>query len=88
MCSEPPQLNWSAPMFRRAEEDHGRYDAAAFWGGRAAHAPAAGNLIAMLAILMNGLAGNRPEATAWAKRRRILHPDLTQAPVSQLIPVR
>ncbi len=57
----------------------GRYDEAADWGARAANAPGAHDLIAMIAIFTNELAGNHKDAADWTKRLRISRNDLTQA---------
>lgn len=57
----------------------GRYDEAAVWGVRAANAPGAHDLIAMIAIFTNELAGKHQEAAEWTRRLRASRNDLTQA---------
>ncbi|WP_420586695.1 winged helix-turn-helix domain-containing tetratricopeptide repeat protein [Ruegeria sp.] len=54
------------------------YEEAADWGVRAANAPGAHDLIAMIAVFTNELAGNHNEAADWAKRLRSSRLGITQ----------
>lgn len=56
----------------------GQYEEAADWGVRAANAPGAHDLIAMIAVFTNELAGNHNEAADWATRLRTSRLGITQ----------
>ena len=55
----------------------GEYAEAVGWTDRAAHAPGAHVLIAMIAAVAQLLAGDTPRASAWAKNVRDRNPQLT-----------
>ncbi len=56
----------------------GQYDQAADWGDRAANAPGAHDLIAVLAVFTNELAGRHQAAADWTQRLRSSRLDMTQ----------
>jgi TolB-like protein len=56
----------------------GRDDEAAQWANRAANEPGAHDLISVIAIVTNELAGNREEAAEWARRVRQHRHDISQ----------
>ena len=55
-----------------------RHAEAAEWGVRAATAPGAHDLISVIAVFTNELAGNHQEAANWAERVRARRRDITQ----------
>ena len=67
------------------QEDH---QAAADWADRAATAPGAHHLIAMVALAANGLAGRDDQAARWRREVRRLKPDLTKADYFTAFPTR
>lgn len=56
----------------------GRDDEAAEWANRAANAPGAHDLISLIAVIANELAGNNLEAADWARRVRAHRNDISQ----------
>lgn len=67
------------------QEDH---QAAADWADRAAMAPGAHYLIAMIALVANGLAGRRDQAARWRHEAVQLKPDATAADYFAAFPTR
>lgn len=67
------------------QEDH---DAAASWGDRAATTPGAHYLIAMIALVANGLAERHGQAARWRQTVRRLKPDATSAHYFAAFPTR
>jgi TolB-like protein len=67
------------------QEDH---EAAAIWADRAATTPGAHYLIAMIALVANGLAERQEQATRWRQRIRRLKPDATSADYFAAFPTR
>ena len=67
------------------QEDH---EAAAGWADRAAATPGAHYLIAMIAIVANGLAERHEQATRWRQTIRRLKPDATAADYFAAFPTR
>lgn len=63
-------------------------DQAASWADRAAHAPGAHVLIAMIAVAAHGLAGDDARAASWAKDVRERHPGLSRADFFRAFPMR
>ncbi|MDZ7784252.1 MAG: hypothetical protein U5K56_15375 [Halioglobus sp.] len=61
---------------------------AAAWADRAAHAPGAHVLIAMVAAAANGLAGDATRAANWARDVRNRHPGLSVADFFRAFPMR
>ena len=66
-------------------EDH---EAAAGWADRAATAPGAHYLIAMIALVANGLAERHEQAARWRQTIRRLKPDATSADYFAAFPTR
>ena len=56
----------------------GRDTEAAEWAVRAANAPGAHDMINVIAVATNEMAGNRDEAASWADRARARRADITQ----------
>ena len=56
----------------------GHHAEAAKWSVRAANAPGAHDLISVIAVVTNELAGNREEAANWARRVMASRRDITQ----------
>jgi hypothetical protein len=56
----------------------GHHTEAAEWGVRAANAPGAHDMISVIAVFTNDLAGNRDEAANWARRVLASRQDITQ----------
>jgi tetratricopeptide (TPR) repeat protein len=61
---------------------------AAQWGDRAARAPGAHVLIAMIAALTHSLAGNDDRAAVWVANVRERNPDLTRADFVRAFPMQ
>jgi TolB-like protein len=61
---------------------------AAFWGEKAARAPGAHELIALIALIAHSLNGDRERAAYWAKNATGRRPDLTTAHFFQSFPFR
>lgn len=66
----------------------GDYAAAAHWGDRAAAAPGAHYLIAMIALVANGLAGRHAPAARWRQTVRQRKPDASAAHYFAAFPTR
>jgi len=64
------------------------HTAAAHWAERAAHAPGAHVLIAMIAAAVQWIAGDRARARAWARNVRSRNPDLTREDFFRAFPLR
>lgn len=73
-----------AQMLLQQEE----YEAAAHWGDRAATLPGAHYLIAMIALVANGLAGHTAQAARWRQEVRRRKPDATAADYFAAFPTR
>src|SRR5690606_38614004 len=67
------------------QENH---EAAANWADRAATTPGAHYLIAMIALVANGLAERHEQATRWRQTIRRLKPDATSADYCAAFPTR
>lgn len=63
-------------------------ETAAAWADRAAHAPGAHVLIAMIAAAAHGLAGDNARAAAWARNVRERHPGLSREDFFRAFPMR
>jgi hypothetical protein len=61
---------------------------AAVWGEKAARAPGAHELIALIALIAHSLNGDRERAAYWAKNATGRRPDLTAAHFFQSFPFR
>lgn len=57
----------------------GHYERAVDWADRGARAPGAHFLIAMIAVVVHALAGDREKAGAWARQVKSRRPDATSA---------
>jgi TolB-like protein len=66
----------------------GDYAAAARWGDRAAAKPGAHYLIAMIAMVANGLAGRHDTAARWRQTVRLRKPDASAAHYLAAFPTR
>ncbi|MGF6862743.1 DNA-binding winged helix-turn-helix (wHTH) protein/tetratricopeptide (TPR) repeat protein [Rhodobacteraceae bacterium MBR-64] len=66
----------------------GDHAAAAHWGDRAATTPGAHYLIAMIAMVANGLDGREDQATRWRQTVRRLKPDASAAHYFTAFPTR
>jgi hypothetical protein len=66
----------------------GDYAAAARWGDRAAATPGAHYLIAMIAMVANGLAGRHDTAARWRQSVRLRKPDASSAYYFAAFPTR
>jgi TolB-like protein/Flp pilus assembly protein TadD len=66
----------------------GDYAAAARWGDRAAATPGAHYLIAMIAMVANGLAGRNDSASRWRQTVRQCKPDASSAHYFAAFPTR
>lgn len=64
------------------------YQAAADWADKAATAPGAHHLIAMIALVANGLAGRRGQADRWRHQAVQLRPDATAGHYLAAFPTR
>jgi TolB-like protein/tetratricopeptide (TPR) repeat protein len=64
------------------------YEAAASWGDRAATTPGAHYLIAMIALVANGLAERHEQAARWRQTIRRLKPDARSADYFAAFPTR
>lgn len=64
------------------------YQAAADWSDKAATAPGAHHLIAMIALVANGLAGRSSQADRWRHRAVRLRPDTTAEDYLTAFPTR
>lgn len=67
------------------QQDH---EAAAGWGDRAAATPGAHYLIAMIALVANGLAERHEQAARWRQKVRRLKPDASSAHYFAAFPTR
>ena len=61
---------------------------AAAWGEKAARAPGAHVMIAMIAVIAHSLGGNRDAAASWAENVRSRRPDVTSRDFFQSFPFR
>lgn len=66
----------------------GDHEAAAGWADRAATTPGAHYLIAMIAVVANGLAGRHEQAGQWRQKVRRLKPDATSEQYFAAFPTR
>ncbi|NEY91519.1 winged helix-turn-helix domain-containing protein [Tabrizicola oligotrophica] len=66
----------------------GKFAAAARWAERAATAPGAHHLIALIAVAACGLAGNAAQAARWADTARAKRQDLSAPDFSRAFPIR
>lgn len=64
------------------------HPAAALWADRAANAPGAHYLIAMIALAANGVAGRHDKAARWRQEVRRRKPDATAADYFTAFPTR
>jgi TolB-like protein len=65
----------------------GAYAVAAQYGERAARAPGAHVMIAIIAVICHGFAGNQSDAMRWARNIRKRRPDVTQSDFFRSLPI-